>query len=121
MIKDTLKDKMDRLAWKASVKADKAKQAVKEAGKWAMNHPGESIAIASGCGAALTGVNRLASKVRRTIEENRRDKAWYDPRLGGYVYTRRKLTNKEKIELSMRNTNGESVTQILDSMRLLKR
>lgn len=121
MIKDTLKDKVDRIAWKASVKIDHAKQDAKELGKWALNHPGESIALLTAGGAVVGGVNKFASKVVKRHDEKIREKEYYDPQTWNWVQTKRKLTSKEKVELSQRRNNGESVTQILDSMRLLKR
>lgn len=121
MIKDTLKDKVDRLAWKASVKAHQVKQDAKELGKWALDHPGESIALLTAGGAAVGGINSLAGKVMKRHDEKVRDREYYDPQTWNWVQTKRKLTSREKVELSQRRNNGESVTQILDSMRLLKR
>lgn len=121
MIKDTFKNKVDRLKWKADAKINKFKANAKKVGKWASEHPGESIAILSVGATLLGGVNKLANKAVKAKDEYDREREYYDPRLGNWAYTRRKLTAKEKIELSERNKNGESVTQILYSMNLLKR
>lgn len=49
-----------------------------------------------------------------------RDKSFYDPRRGHYVYTKRKLNGYELEELDRRYKSGESYSKILSDMRLLK-
>ena len=121
MIEETFKDKMDRFVWKVKAKAVVAKENAKQLGQWAVEHPGESLALLSAGGAFVGGINKLANKVEKRRDEKEREKEYYDPQTWNWVHTKRKLTAKEKVELSTRRQNGESVTQILDSMKLLRR
>lgn len=121
MIKETFRDKVDRLKWKTEVKMNHIKNDVRELGKYALEHPGEAVALASAGGAIVGGVAKVVGKVVKKHEENQRDKEFYDPQTWNWVETKRKLTSKEKVEFSTRRNNGESVTQILNSMRVLKK
>lgn len=121
MIKETMKDKVDRLVWKAQIKARCAGQNVKQIGKWAFSHPVEAGTIATAGATIIGGTSKIVSKIAKAHAEKDRMKRYYDPRQFNWVRTRRELTGKEKIEFSRRRDNGESVTSILESMGLIKR
>lgn len=54
--------------------------------------------------------------------ENRRLRSRiYDPQNGGYLYVKKPLTTAQMVELDRRRRAGQSVTQALDEMNVLKR
>lgn len=86
---------------------------VKDAGTWVVNHPEEAGAAA----AAVFGVGLLAKtasdigKLNRTV---------YDEHTGESVELKKKLSNKDKIELDERMSEGESKIKALNRMNKIK-
>jgi len=120
-VKETIKDKVDRLKWKAQMKADCAKENGKQLVKWVGQHPGEAIALIGTGVTVAGGINKVANKVSRKHDEKQRRKEFYDHKYGNWVTTKRELTGREKVEFAARRDEGESVTAILSSMNLLKK
>lgn len=92
--------------------------------RWARENPREAGEALLGIGSALIfGGSRIYaanSKRKRLKEEFEASEcSQYDPRTGMYLYTKRPLTNKQKIELSRRMKNGEYKADILSDMKLL--
>lgn len=58
---------------------------------------------------------------RRDKERDRIDHTYYDPSTGLHWRLKRKLTNRERIELERRRRDGESVGEILSDMNVLSR
>ena len=74
---------------------------------------------------ALIGLGKLVTKsVDKTInlrkEEHLKNEYCYDRSLGHYWELRRKLTNREWLEIDERKKNGEKLSDILKSLRVLK-
>lgn len=73
---------------------------------------------------AVTAVSwTVKTAVRQShINETQRlkDNYIYDNRHGIYFETKRRMTNQERLEYSRRRDEGESVEQILRSMKILK-
>lgn len=66
----------------------------------------------------IRGVRRDKNlKEERYLKEN----YVYDRSRGCYIELRRKLTNRELLELDRRYRNGESLIEVLSSMRVVKR
>lgn len=71
-----------------------------------------------GIGGKLVTSATRQSRIRG--EKNLKERFMYDRRLGGYLEMRRKPTQNEYLEIDRRRRNGESLPQILSSMKLLK-
>ena len=64
-------------------------------------------------------VNSISRKNDMRKQEELRNLYIYDRSLGKYHKLRRPMRNSEMLELDRRKSNGESMIQILDDMRLL--
>lgn len=102
----------------------RAKTKAREIYEWYRSNPEEAAALASIGIVSLTAVGRTAKYVDRKIalkkEQDLKDLYVYDRSLGIYHELRRKLKPSEVRQIDARRANGESMTQILSSMRLLK-
>ena len=116
--------KKEAFSWKIKRKVQKAKEAVKEAGKkmviTAINHPTESLALATGI-FAVTKKGLQYKKVK--AEDRRRLVDFYDPRSGRHCRAKRPLTRKESLEAQKRydSDKSERWNAILSDMGLLDR
>lgn len=70
--------------------------------------------------AAVTGLKKAAQKTTVDSERYRIDHTYYDPRTGRHWELKRKMTNRERMELEERQADGELTGHILESMRILK-
>lgn len=113
-LKEKAKTKFDQVCAEAKAKFNNVKY-------WIMQNPeGASVIFA-----ALIPVVRFIVKhgtryFRDKKVTDAREKSWYDPRTGSWWMLRRKLTSKERLHIERRYKNGESLGDILDSMKLLK-
>lgn len=83
-------------------------------------HPTEALALATTLIGSAVGLARRADRKKDLREQQRlREEYIYDRSLGSYWKTRRKLSNSEKLEIERRRRQGESLGEILRSMRLL--
>ena len=64
-----------------------------------------------------------SARRRQNLKEEKylKENYVYDRSRGCYIELRRKLTNRELLELDRRRRNGESLIEILSSMRVTKR
>lgn len=84
------------------------------------DHPTEALALATTLIGSAVGLARRADRKKDLREQQRlREEYIYDRSLGSYWKTRRKLSNSEKLEIERRRRAGESLGEILRSMRLL--
>ena len=84
------------------------------------DHPTEALALATTLVGSVVGLARRADRKKDLREQQRlREEYIYDRSIGDYYHTRRKLTNAEKLEIDRRRRQGESLGEILRSMRLL--
>ena len=93
----------------------------KEAADWIKNNKEMAVPAAIvGAGA----IKAICKAVRKRIDyketENLVDKRVYDRSLGHYWELRRKLTNREWVEINERKKDGDSLGDILKEMNLLK-
>lgn len=98
-------------------KTDKAKSAAKATINWAARNP--MLAIAVG-GMGTKCITSICKAYRDHNEMVRRERRFYDPRMGGYTTIRRDLKHNEKEQAEMRYKNGESWHHIFMDMDLLK-
>lgn len=89
---------------------------------WGMDNPEKVTAIAI---ATITGTAKISKSISRArverIEQQRRETDWYDPALFTHVHTKRRLTPREMEEVARRREMGETVTEILYDMNLIRR
>ena len=84
------------------------------------DHPTEALALGTTLIGSAVGLARRADRKKDLREQQRlREEYIYDRSLGSYWKTRRKLSNSEKLEIERRRRQGESLGEILRSMRLL--
>ena len=110
----------EELKNKINEKKDTFIDAAKEKGnallEWCIDNPLKAGIIFS----ILTKVGKTAvSEHKYRRDERKRHTREYDPSLGLYYDLKRPLTNREKLELSRRHQNGESIGDILNSFNVL--
>ncbi len=108
--REKIKTKKDETINKAKEKGNKVLD-------WMVDNPMKTSIIAAVLGRIVTNVYREHKYQRAERARNTRE---YDPSLGMYYDLRRPLTNKEKLELSRRHSNGESIGDILESFHVLR-
>ena len=91
---------------------------------WAIENPEQAgQAIVGLIGMVIAGGSKIAYDVSKKREKKKLDdeneRETYDPRIGLYFYTKRPLTNREKLELSRRMKAGEMKADILYDMNLI--
>lgn len=100
---------------------EKVKSKCKDAIKWVSENKEIAIVIIP---IAVKGITSLGkTMVKRSIqnkEEELKTMYYYDHSAGCYYHLRRELTNREKLEVDRRRSNGERLGYILDDMRVLK-
>lgn len=105
-------------------KATKKTKDLYEAGKqkandildWTVENP-EKAAIVGGI---LAYAGKSVSRMKKAKEEDDyRDRYIYNRSTGSYIKLRKPMTVRQQCEFDERKRNGESVTQILLSMRLI--
>lgn len=105
-------------------KANELKEKVifktKQAYQWCKDNPDMAIAIGSVVLAGSKYLGKAAIKHRNIkAEENVKNLYCYDRSLGHYWKLRRELRNDEWIEIDRRKMQGERLSDILYSMRVL--
>ena len=90
---------------------------VKETGEWIKEHPSEAADTAAGI-ATVAGVGLLAILgIQGTKKAERMD---YSDEIGESVELKRKLKNKDKVELDYRVKTGQTKIEALNDMDLIK-
>lgn len=101
----------------------KVKFAVRDGFEWAVENKELVIAAIPLMTIGANGINKVVNTVakNRTIkaEEAVKKLYVYDRRNGMYLKLRKALTEAQKSEIDRRRRNGETLTQILTSMRML--
>ena len=71
-------------------------------------------------GPGLLKMGDTIIRTRKLDKVKKQDECdYYDPRTGEHWYTRKPLTNNQKLNLEQRYNNGESKGEILRSMHML--
>lgn len=100
------------------VKAD-IQQKTTNALYWMERNPELAIVlIPLGAGVIKTGIGAIKSVNNRKTEELK-DQYIYDRSLGTYIRLNRRPTTDEYLEIEARRRNGEPLTIVLRSMRLI--
>lgn len=106
-------------------KVEKIKNDVVEAANkavdWCVEHPVEAVGIAVTVGSALYKGGRLITRNREIRHEQYiADCRFYDPRIGEYVFSDRKLSNDEKLRFNRLYSEGMSKREALNIMGRIK-
>lgn len=64
-------------------------------------------------------VSQVSTNVNKKKEQDHRNYDVWDPSAGVHIRCKRKLSNADRIEFSMRHANGEKTVDILRDMNLL--
>lgn len=108
--------------WRSFV--TKAKHKMQQGMQWVRDNP-ESAGILATVGTAALGSGvKIAKSLVRTHnlrrEQFNKERYIYDRSLGMYLRTKRPLRNKDYISINRRRKNGEKLSDILESMRILE-
>lgn len=76
--------------------------------------------VVAGASAAIVVGKKLTGLIEDVKEKNHRDRRIYDHSLDRWCYLKRKMRPDEEREFKERRRKGETVYDILSSMRLLK-
>lgn len=99
----------------------KLKRGIGTIGDWINRNKELVVVFGPACiGIAATGVKTLSRSIRLRKEAQLREAYCYDRSLGHYWALKRKLTNKEWIDIDKRKKNGERLSDILSELKLLK-
>lgn len=102
----------------------RTKVKIRKAYEWTVTHKEEVAFIATTSVAAIGAVGKIIRTIDRKIdlkrEKDLKDLYVYDRSRGRYHKLRHKMTTSEAIEYDRRRSEGETVTQILSSMNLIK-
>lgn len=80
------------------------------------------VAVPIGIGAVAEGrkvVSHIGSRIDRKKEQDHRDYDVWDPSAGVHIRCKKRLSNADRIEFSMRHSNGEATVDILKDMGLI--
>ena len=114
----TFKEKFDDAVQNAKAK-------VKEGINWCVEN--KEFVLAAIPAAVVTvdkvtkTVNRIASNEATRAAERMKKLHYYDRKNDTYLNLKKPMTNAQKVEFDRRKAKGESATQILSSMGLLRR
>ena len=99
---------------------EKVSDAARNAKTMVMEHPQEALTIAV---LALPASLKLANSIVRAKQQSKETRYnecdVYDPRTGTHYYTKKPLTNQQKLNLESRYRAGEDKGKILYDMKLL--
>lgn len=93
---------------------------VKGAAHWVKDNKEDLLLVGSGL-AMVFGIAKTRGNRRSYRQEEDKDFRVWDNRSGQFYYLRRRMTNREKMELDYRLEAGERMGFILDDMGLLRR
>lgn len=124
MTKEAFNQKVENAKTKVKGTVEKGKEKARAVAAWCIDHPAETIGIATVTVAATKEANKLIGKAASIHaiheEEKRRKLERYDPVTHSWATLRRPLNSREQEEFAERRQNGESAILILKSMNVLK-
>lgn len=99
----------------------KAKEKFEVAKGWCIYHQEDLLVYIPIGLAGVAGICKYVGRARRLNQEQKlKDLYIYDRSMGRYVELRRKLRQKDLVEISRRRKNGERLTDILVAMKLVR-
>ena len=99
----------------------KAKDSFETAKDWCIYHKEDLMVYIPMGIAGVTGIAKFVGRQRRiSMERKLKDLYVYDRSMGRYVELKRKLNQKDLIQISSRRKCGEKLTDILIDMKLVR-
>lgn len=106
---------------KKAEKREKINAKLAKAKDWWDDNKGAVLVAAPVVGGiALKGMQIFGKHHNLKLEQRNKDRRCYDTSLGHYWELKRKLTNRDWVEINRRRRNGESLGDILDNLGVLK-
>lgn len=100
---------------------EKFKERVSDVKDWIVDHKEIVIPLVPAIiGGITTTVKVVGRRANLNKEKSLKDLYCYDNSLGHYWALRRKLSNKEWLEIDRRKKNGERLADILAELKVLK-
>ena len=100
---------------------EKVSSKIQSAKDWVVRNKDTVITLTPVVVGGVTTVVKVVGKyVNQHKQEDLKDLYCYDRSLGHYWKLRRELTNDEWLEIDKRKKNGESLSDILDELKVLK-
>ncbi len=113
----SMKEKVRDFWWKTKMKAEDAGRSVK---KVVTEHPMETFTVIC---LAVPGVLKCVNSGIRAHQQNMETRYnecdQYDPRTGTHYFTRKPLTNNQKVYLEQEYKSGRSKGEILKEMKMI--
>lgn len=109
-------ERIDAVKAKAKSVVSKGKEKAKVAANWIKENPIETAIIGSLVFGTFAGYGEQKRKEREEKDEQLR--VW-DPVQGDYLYTRKPLTGRQKLEFETRVQNGQPRAEALHEMKVL--
>lgn len=108
-------------AYKKAERREKIQEKVSDAKNWCHKNKETILMLAPGViGVAAAAVKAIGKRVNLVKEKNIKDTYCYDRSLGHYWSLKRELSNAEWVEIDKRKRNGERLSDILESLKVLK-
>lgn len=100
-----------------------AKRKVMQGAQWVRENPESAGILATVGTAAIGGGVKIFKGLMRNVnlrkEQYNKERYIYDRSLGMYLHTKRPLRNKDYVTINQRRKNGEKLSDILASMKIL--
>lgn len=123
-VRETVIEEKKKITIKERIKnaANTVWTGAKGAAHWVADNKNDLILIGGGAATVIALFKGKSCYNGRSFRrEDDRDFRVYDARSGQYYYLKRRMNNREKMELDYRLDNGERMGFILDDMGLLRR
>lgn len=99
----------------------KRKEKIDKIVNWCTENAGIALTgFCAGLGLLSTGIKVGGRMYKAHVESRNKDYRVYDPTIGHHYELRRKLKNKDWLEIDRRKCAGERLGDILDSLHALK-
>lgn len=125
MNRDEFDAKIEKAKRKAKRISKRIKDDTEKVCNWIRENPREAIILGTGLFTAIGAASKGVANMSRTIQDinDKKDESTriWNPVDGLYLYTKRPLTGKQKLEFETRVQSGEARAAVLDSMGVLDR
>lgn len=123
MTKEELGKKVNEATKDVKTFCQKVKGGVKKIATWVRDNPREALILGTGLftaiGAATKGAVRFGNMVQDAADKKLESRRVWNPVDGVYLYTKKPMTGKQKLEFESRVRAGESRASVLNSMGIL--
>lgn len=116
-LKEKMTFKLDQAKWAIRDTGHKVKTGTGKLVHYCADHPLVTITLASAGASVIQRGSKLWIDHSETV---RRDRSFWDPRIGKYTKTKRKLSPYEQVEAEARFKAGEGWSEIFADMDILK-